>query len=212
MRLYVSLDSREIVVGTTLNQRVSTIFFTRGDTLPLEVQFVRDGAVVELDGAATGKCGVKAAYGAADFLAYDSAWAKTGTGTSTIYQFDLSLNTAEVEAAFSADPESIAGLVELEWTIGSTITSTLPTTATIYNAIITGAEGDPLVTTSASQFRLMSPNGTVWGVALDNSGVLASTVLSGVTAGPSAIPLVSPDLSAWTLTIDNTGTITTTAS
>ena len=48
MRVYVNLDSREFVVSPVLLQRVSTLFFTRRDIVPVQVQFVRGGTVVEL--------------------------------------------------------------------------------------------------------------------------------------------------------------------
>ena len=53
MRVYVNLDSNEFVVSPTLLQRVSTLFFVRRDNVPVEVQFVRNGEVVELAGGAT---------------------------------------------------------------------------------------------------------------------------------------------------------------
>jgi hypothetical protein len=93
MRVYVNLDSREFVVSPVLLQRVSTLFFTRRDIVPVQVQFVRGGTVVELDAGATGQMGLKKTF-AGSFLANDGAWTKTGTGTTTVYQFDFNLNTS----------------------------------------------------------------------------------------------------------------------
>jgi hypothetical protein len=147
MRVYVDLDSRAFVVSPTLLQRVSTMFFTRRDALPLEVQFVRNGAVVELASGATGKFGIKAA-GSFDgaFLAYAGSWTKTGTTTSTVYTLTLNVNSTELDELFPGDDEeSVSGVCELEWTVGTTVSSTLPCAATIYNDVIretqTGSDG-----------------------------------------------------------------------
>jgi hypothetical protein len=79
MRVYVNLDSREFVVSPVLLQRVSTLFFTRRDIVPVQVQFVRGGTVVELAAGATGQMGLKKTF-AGSFLANDGAFTKTGTG------------------------------------------------------------------------------------------------------------------------------------
>ena len=59
MRVYVNLDSREFVVSPVLLQRVSTLFFTRRDIVPVQVQFVRGGTVVELAAGGHGPDGTE---------------------------------------------------------------------------------------------------------------------------------------------------------
>jgi len=212
MRLYIDLDTRAIIVAPTVTQQVSNVYLTRRDNVPVEVQFCRLGVVQELASGATGQIGIKATY-SGSLLASDSAWDKTGTGESAVYTFGLNLNTAALDALFPLDTEdSVDVKFEVSWTASGLTTSTLPCTATVYNDVLRGTEGDPLETTSASQFRLMSPDGTVWGVSVDNSGVPQASALSGVTVGPSAIPLRSADDTVWTLTVTNSGTLETTAS
>lgn len=174
MRVYINLDSNEFVVSPVLTQRVSTLFFVRRDTVPVEVQFVRSGAVVELGAGATGAIGLKKTY-TGNFLASDSAWTKSGTGTSTIYQFDLNLNTSNLDAEFAPDAttDSINCKIEVSWTVGGTTSTTLPTTATIYNDVIRGGEGVP-TTTAAPYALLQAPGGTVWRVSVDNDGILTT--------------------------------------
>jgi hypothetical protein len=174
MKVYVNLDSREFVVSPVLLQRVSTLFFTRRDVVPVQVQFVRGGTVVELAAGATGQMGIKKTF-AGSFLANDTAWTKTGTGTATVYQFDLNLNTTGLNAEFATDTEaSIAALVEIEWSESSTTSSTLPTAATIYNDVIRGGESAPTITSSTS-FQLLSADSSVWTVTIDNNGILTAT-------------------------------------
>jgi hypothetical protein len=174
MRVYVNLDSREFVVSPVLLQRVSTLFFTRRDIVPVQVQFVRGGTVVELDAGATGQMGLKKTF-AGSFLANDGAFTKTGTGATTIYQFDLNLNTINLDAEFPEDDEdSISAKVEIEWTESGTTSSTLPTSATIYNDVIRGGEGVPTVTAAAS-FKLLSADSSLWTITVDNDGILTAT-------------------------------------
>lgn len=173
MRVYISLDNRAFVVSPTLLQEVSTLYFTRRDVVPVEVQFVRDGAVVELGAGAAGKIGIKKTF-AGQFLASDTAWTKTGTGASTIYQFDLNLNTTELNAEFPLDTEdNITAKVEVEWSVSGTTSSTLPTSCIIYNDVIRGSEGAP--TSSVTSFSLISPNLSTWQISIDNDGVLTAT-------------------------------------
>jgi hypothetical protein len=174
MRVYVNLDSREFVVSPVLLQRVSTLFFTRRDIVPVQVQFVRGGTVVELAAGATGQMGLKKTF-AGSFLANDAAFTKTGTGTTTVYQFDLNLNTSNLNAEFPLDTEdSITAKVEIEWTESGTTSSTLPTSATVFNDVIRGGEGVPTVTAAAS-FKLLAPDSSLWTVTIDNDGILTAT-------------------------------------
>ena len=174
MRVYINLDTNEFVTSPVLTQRVNTLFFVRRDTVPVEVQFVRGGAVVELGAGATGAIGLKKTY-TGSFLASDSAWTKSGTGTSTIYQFDLNLNTSNLDTEFTPDAttDSINCKIEVSWTVGGTTSTTLPTTATIYNDVIRGGEGVPTAT-AAPYALLQSPGGTIYRLSVDNDGVVTT--------------------------------------
>jgi hypothetical protein len=174
MRVYVNLDNRAFVVSPTLLQEVSTLYFTRRDVVPVEVQFVRNGAVVELAAGATGQIGIKKTF-AGGFLANDSGWTKTGTGTSTIYQFDLNLNTTNLNNEFPLDTEeAVSAKVEVEWTVSGTTSSTLPTGCIIYNDVIRGTESVPTVT-ATGVFRLQSPDNSIWNVSIENDGTFTAT-------------------------------------
>jgi hypothetical protein len=175
MRVYINLDTNEPVVSPVLTQRVNTFFFVRRDTVPVEVQFVRNGSVVELGAGATGAIGLKKTF-AGSFLANDSGWTKSGTGTATVYTFDLNLNTTEMNTEFTVDTlESIACKFEVTWSVGSTTTSLLPTAATVYNDVIRGTEGAPTFATVLSQFDLRAPDNATWRITVDNDGVLTAT-------------------------------------
>lgn len=176
MRVYVNLDSSEFVVSPTLLQRVSTHYFVRRDTVPVEVQFVRGGAVVELGAGATGQLGIKKTY-TGSFLANDAGWTKTGTGTATVYQFDLALNTTELTAEFNPDAttDSVTAKIEVSWTVSGTTSSTMPCECVIYNDVIRGSEGSPNFATVMSQFDLRSPDNSTWRITVDDNGSLTAT-------------------------------------
>jgi hypothetical protein len=174
MRVYINLDSSEFVVSPVLTQRVNTLYFTRRDTVPVEVQFVRGGSVVELGAGATGQIGIKKSF-TSGFLANDTAWTKTGTGAATVYTFDLNLNTANMDAEFSPDAttDSITAKIEVTWSVSGTTTTTLPTSAVVYNDVIRG--GEPAVSPGNTSFTLQSPDNSTWTVTIDNNGVLTAT-------------------------------------
>lgn len=175
MRVFVNLDSREFVVSPVLLQRVTTLFFTRRDLVPVQVQFVRAGAVVELPAGATGAMGIKKTF-AGSFLANDAGFTKTGTGATTIYTFDLNLNTTELNAEFTTDAEeSISARVEITFSFDGTTSSTLPTSATVFNDVIRGTEGAPSFATVLTQFDLRSPDNSTWRITVDDDGALTAT-------------------------------------
>ena len=175
MRVYINLDTNEPVVSPVLTQRVNTFYFVRRDVVPVEVQFVRSGAVVELGAGATGAIGLKTTY-AGSFLANDSGWTKTGTGSSTVYTFDLNLNTTELNTEFTVDTlDSITCKLEVSWSVSGTTSSTMPTSAVVYNDVIRGSEGAPNFATVMSQFDLRAPDNATWRITVDNDGILTAT-------------------------------------
>ena len=175
MRVYINLDTNEPCVSPVFTSRVSTFYFVRRDTVPVEVQFVRGGAVVELGAGATGTIGLKKTY-AGSFLANDSGWTKTGTGASTVYTFDLNLNTTELGTEFTVDTlDSITCKLEISWSVSGTTSSTMPTSAVVYNDVIRGTEGSPNFATVLSQFDLRSPDNATWRITVDNDGTLTAT-------------------------------------
>lgn len=175
MRVYINLDSNEFVVSPVLTQRVSTLYLVRRDNVPVEVQFVRGGAVVELAAGATGKMGIKTAFDG-DFLAYDSAWTQSGTGADTVYTFGLNLNTTELSAEFVTDEEeSITAKVEVEWTASGLVSSTLPTSVVVYNDVIRGGEGSPSLATTLSDLDFSDGAGGTWRLSIDANGILRTT-------------------------------------
>lgn len=146
MRLYLDIDTRKFVASASEQRPVTGIEVKRRDTDLIELQFVRDRVVQELPASATIRLGLKpyAAY-TAEFLA-SGTFTKSGTGTATKYLLDLNLNTVTLNTAFAAatpEPETLAAMLEVEWTSGSNISSSLTLPVTIANDVIRGNEGTP---------------------------------------------------------------------
>jgi len=178
MRVFIDLNSRSFVTSPVLLNRVPELFFTRRDNLPVEVQFVRSGTVVELGAGAAGKMGIKKAYDG-DFLAYDSAWTKSGSGSTSIYTFGLNLNTTELDEEFSTDEEdSVSAKVEIEWAESGLVSSTLPCGAIIYNDVIRGDEAAPDTATALSDIDFSDGSGGTWRLSIDASGTLTTTKIA----------------------------------
>ena len=150
-------------------------YFVRRDTVPVEVQFVRGGSVVELASGATGQLGIKKTY-TGSFLANDAGWTQTGTGSSAVYQFDLALNTTELDAEFNPDAttDSITAKFEISWTVSGTTSSTMPCECTIYNDVIRGSEGSVSFANTMNQFDLRASDNSIWRVTIDASGILTT--------------------------------------
>ncbi len=173
MRVYINLQNRAFVVSPTLLSQVSTLFFTRRDIEAVEVQFVRNGAAVELDAGAIGKMGLKLSYSGA-YLAYAANWTKSGTGANTIYTFALNLSTAGIDGLFPLDTEDEAtAKLQIEWEEAGKTSSTLPTGAVIYNDLVRVGSSVFTITTLSS-FNMASANHT-FTITVDDNGILTTT-------------------------------------
>ena len=156
MRIYLDLDSRRLL--TTPTRPLSSLEFKRRDNDSIELQFLRDAAVQELPAGTTARVGIKpdGDYEAA-FLAVTTL-TQSGTGTATVYNGELNLNTTALATAFAAEPVTLPAMLEVEWVTGDVVSSskTLPTT--IHNDVIRGDEGQPVslpifYSTATSDFK-----------------------------------------------------------
>ena len=141
MRIYLDLDSRRFF--STIIRPAVRLEFKRRDNDIFQVQFLRDGVVQELPAGTVARVGLKATDDyAGEFLATDTL-TKTGTGTAAIYSGEFNLNTSSLETLFVAEPESVTAMLELQWTSGTQVGSSLTLPVTLYNDVIRGDEGAP---------------------------------------------------------------------
>jgi len=170
MRVFIDLNTRAFVLSPVLTQRVTELLFTRRDSVPVEVQFVRNGIVVELPGAA-GQLGIKKTFDG-EFLAYAPSWTASGSGADSVYTFGLNLNTTELDAEFPEDDEEfVTAKVEIEWSADGLTSSTLPCSCTIFNDVIRGDEGAPTVATALTHIDFSDGAGGTYRLSIDANGI-----------------------------------------
>jgi hypothetical protein len=230
MRLYLDLDSRNFLESPRFPRALSTLALKRRDTDSIELQYLRDTTVQELPAGTTIRLGLKpAADYTGDFLA-SGTFTKTGTGTSTKYLLDLNLNTASIDTAFSStptEPETLAAMLEIEWTTGTTISSSKTLPVTIANDVIRGDEGEPadlpvFYTAETSDFKAtqaeaetgtnnlswMSPLRTFQAIAAWVSANPIATTWSTLTGKPETFPPESHVHNASQITDFNSAVVT----
>lgn len=142
MRIAIDLDDRTI--RTWAGQALSELTAKRRDRFPVEVRFLRGGIGQELANGATATIGIKSsgAY-ASEFLASSSDWTKSGKGSGSTYRFDLTLNTVEMDSAFSSAPDSISASLEVEYVQGTYRESSMPINLVVGNDYVRGDEATP---------------------------------------------------------------------
>jgi hypothetical protein len=141
MRIYLDLDTRKLMSSPI--RALSRLEFKRRDNDTIELQFLRDGQVQELPTGTSARLGIKiSADYDSEFLALTTL-TKSGTGTATVYGGRLNLNTDAIATAFASEPVNFDGMLEVEWTTGSAVSSSQTLPVTILNDVIRGDEGDP---------------------------------------------------------------------
>jgi hypothetical protein len=152
MRLYIDLDSRQLIQSPAYKQPITRLEFKRGDSASIEVRFVRGASIVELAEGAAGRLGFKAkGQYDADFLVSALEWTKEGTGAEAVYRFDPDFNTVELNTALGHNPPtagndlpSITLMGEIEWVEDGRRSSTSTFDAVVFNDVVKGTEGVPL--------------------------------------------------------------------
>jgi hypothetical protein len=163
MQLLIDDLTRE--VKTWAGAVISGLKGKRWDVFVVAVKFARG----ELPAGATGVLGIKASgVFTGDFLASASSWVKSGRGPDTRYLFALDLNQAGLEAAFDAEPASVACSLEVAWSWPGVRQSSLVVPYVIYNGEVRGNEG---AATPSGVWRFAQvDDGTVRGVAVQVLG------------------------------------------
>jgi hypothetical protein len=157
MRLAIDLETRRFLSADL--RPITSIQVKRRDLVPFELQFANGNEVVELPSSANIVLGIKQEGDfAGEFLSFGT-FSKSGTGTNTKYLLDLSFNTVALNQAFpAAEPASLSAMLEVEWSTGSNIFSSITLPVTISNDVIRGDEGTPTAaplfyTSSTQDFR-----------------------------------------------------------
>lgn len=155
MRLYVDLETLELIEGPGFRNPVTSLRFKRGDAAKLEVSFLANGTTAsEIGDPATLELqfGLKP-RGRYDvgYLVHESAWVLPSTGAAgPVYSCSPSFNTVELDSAMQVGSStgtelSEIGLMgEITWREGSgQPTSTRTFLVIVENDVNRGTEGVP---------------------------------------------------------------------
>jgi hypothetical protein len=143
MRIAIDTDSRKVL--TWQGVALESIDVVRRDRFPLEVKMIFGASAKELPADATGAFAIKVpGMFASGAIASASAWAKTGTGSSAIYTFDVNLNTSGMATLFTGEPASVNLVLEVAWTYTGVRLTSVPLPVVVANDYIRGDEGSPV--------------------------------------------------------------------
>ncbi|MBE2179149.1 MAG: hypothetical protein IAE97_01575 [Chthoniobacterales bacterium] len=106
-------DLDELVLKNRRLTALTNLRYRKSDRLQWPLRFLQDESFVELPVGASLSVGVKRTRNSNSYLALATSPAKTGTGSTTIYTFDLNLNTEPVSYELS-DKETIDCVLEVE--------------------------------------------------------------------------------------------------
>ena len=118
MRLYVDLETLQLIEGPGFRNPVSSLRFKRGDAARLEVEFLRSGTTpVTIGDAATLSLqfGIKP-RGRYDvsYLVHEDTWTFPDPGAETpVYQCSPSFNTVELDSAMQVGSSTGSELSEI---------------------------------------------------------------------------------------------------
>ena len=101
MRLALNLDTRTVVDPDDLTSAVTSINVRRKEILPLDVQLVQDGEVVNLSGG-TVEVYVTPELTFATLIASETGIAAIDAGDETIYRGGLDMDETVVDALFTS--------------------------------------------------------------------------------------------------------------
>lgn len=147
MRLFVDLDSRQFVTAPGVRQTVAQLAFTRGDDPDVQVQFVRDGVIVDLGTPTLFFCIKQAGDYDGDPLVFSEDFTKSGSGDTAAWTAQPNFNTEELNEALGVgagtDKGFIIANVEIGFVVSGRQTTTRPTTVRLDNDLYRGTEGVP---------------------------------------------------------------------
>jgi len=143
----VDLDLLVITQSVVARTALARVTFVTRNNRRVPVQFFRPSLVgaVELATGSTGQILIKKqGTPAAGALARALTWTKEGSGTGTVYWFELNLFTDELNTAFAENPESLSDLVlEITFVENANVQTAPAIPCTIWNRYLQSDEDEP---------------------------------------------------------------------
>jgi hypothetical protein len=159
MKIFFDLDTSQLVGNPSTRVPISNLPLKRGDEIVIEVSFLAGGVVVPLPNDATGILGIKElGKFDEDYLAVAESWTKSGSGATTVYTFNLDLNTQELADALGVGTEEelarVNAMLELEFEADGLRISSQTVGVRVNNDVNRGTEGTPSALPDAVDFLI----------------------------------------------------------
>lgn len=126
MRLFINLDSRQLVTSVTDTQEVTSLSLRRGDKMPLDLYFSQAGLQTALSSTSFGINFTAKAdddYDGNEVLSATS-FTLVGSGTTAYYAGVLDLSGTTITNLVPTDTASVTLHAEIEWLEGVTYRTT----------------------------------------------------------------------------------------
>jgi len=133
-------DLDELVLRNRRLTGIASLSYRQNDRLSWPLRILQNEQMVELPSGSTLSVGIKRSRSATAYLALATEPAKTGTGQSTIYTFDLNLNTVEMAAALSTGDSIEDCVLEVEVMTPTQRLTSRAVTTSIQRDLINGGE------------------------------------------------------------------------
>jgi hypothetical protein len=179
MIYYLDISTRELSAEAG-GLPITELTLKRRDLIKLQLRWTIDGGSAGVGTIASAKLGIKAAGAyASSFIASAPTMAQTDDD-ATIFDFNFSLNTAEIDSLFvaSSEPSNVKAMLEIQWVdLDDNIGSSKIVAVILTNDVIRGDEG-PLAQANPnypSATDVLTKSGNLAGLADPNS---ARSVLS----------------------------------
>lgn len=150
MKIYINLDTLQLIAGLGVGKTIDRLEFKRGDAATLQVQFLDGGVTPVKLTAGTALNFIIKPEGNYDgaALVLCSVWQSPTAPTDFTYLCSPSFNTTSLNAALVGNAPSTAAIGEITWQLGVGAPTTTKTFAvTVFNDLYRDSELSPTVAT-----------------------------------------------------------------
>jgi hypothetical protein len=113
MKLAINSDTRRVLSWG--GEAITGLTMTRRDVFPVELKFIQGAGYGDLPDGSAGQLALKELGAWNGAIRATADWVKSGSGRNAVYTFMLSLDTPELNALFTAEPDSVNMAMEITW-------------------------------------------------------------------------------------------------
>jgi hypothetical protein len=187
MQLYIDSSTNQFITDPLFKSPLPELSFKRGDDATVNLTFVSGNTSL----SAVSGIGLKFAIKqAGDYDGSPIVYTDEYTTAGTNYVLNPSFNTTALNSLLSGDVASVAGMLEIEWTVSGVVASSNTQAVTINNDVIKNGELTPTVLPTPKDwlFDNLFGIGTPYPITLTD---IAGTNLSPILYG--TFPLFTTD-------------------